>query len=187
MTCDNAIMPNHDQNPLRIHLPHPVTLSIDALLQQCDIRRTRHSGPGGQHRNKVETAIEITHRPTGIISFAAERRSQEQNRQVAIARLRLLLAVRVRSVGRMEVIPSAVWQTRCRNQKIACNEHHDDFPVMIAEAMDAIDSKEFDVKKAADALGCSTSQLVRFIASVPEALSIVNTQRTARSLHRLMP
>jgi hypothetical protein len=180
-------MLNNDKNPLRIPLPHPVTLSVDALLQQCDIRRTRHSGPGGQHRNKVETAIEITHQPTGIISFAAERRSQEQNRQVAITRLRLLLAVRVRSAVTAEVVPSALWQSRCRNQKIACSEHHDDFPVMIAEALDAIDSKEFDVRKAADALGCSTSQLVRFVASVPEALSIVNTQRSARSLHRLLP
>ncbi len=185
MTWQNVTMLNQD--PLRIFEPHPVTLPVDALLLQCSIRRTRHSGPGGQHRNKVETAIEITHRPTGIISFAAERRSQEQNRQVAISRLRLLLAVRVRSVGRSEVFPSALWQTRCRNRKIACSERHDDFPVMIAEAVDAVDAKEFDVKKAAAALGCSTSQLVRFIATVPEALETINTQRAARSLHRLLP
>ena len=187
MTWHNVTMPNHDQNPFRIYEKHPVTLSIDALLLLCDIRRTRHSGPGGQHRNKVETAIEITHRPTGIISFAAERRSQEQNRQVAIARLRLLLAVRVRAVGIVEVVTSVLWQSRCRNQKVACSEQHVDFPVMIAETLDAIDAKEFDVKKAAAALGCSTSQLVRFIASVPEALAIVNTQRSARGLHRLLP
>ena len=180
-------MRNPDKSSLRITGSHPVTQTIEVLLQQCEIRRTRHSGPGGQHRNKVETAIEITHRPSGIISFAAERRSQEQNRQVAIGRLRLLLAIRVRSVGSSEVVPSVLWQSRCRNQKIACSEHHDDFPVLIAEAMDAIDSKEFDVKKAAAALGCSTSQLVRFIASAPEALDVVNAQRTSRSLHRLLP
>lgn len=187
MTCHTAAMPNPDKSSLRMTGNHPVTQTIDALLQQCEIRRTRHSGPGGQHRNKVETAIEITHRPSGIISFAAERRSQEQNRQVAIGRLRLLLAIRVRSVGRSEVVPSALWQSRCRNRKIACSEHHEDFPVMIAEALDAIDAKEFDVKNAAAALGCSTSQLVRFIASVPEALDVVNAQRTSRSLHRLLP
>ena len=186
MTCHTALMLEPDKDPFRITEAHPVALPADLLLQQCDIRRTRHSGPGGQHRNKVETAIEITHRPSGIISFAAERRSQEQNRQVAIGRLRLLLAVRVRSVGRSEVIPSALWQSRCRQQKIVCSERHDDFPVMIAEALDAIDAKEFDVKKAAAALGCSTSQLVRFIASVPEALETINTQRVQRGLHRLL-
>jgi len=58
---------------------------------------------------------------------------------------------------------------------------------MIAEALDAIDAKEFDVKKAAAALGCSTSQLVRFIAIVPEALVAVNTERMSRGLHRLLP
>jgi len=180
-------MANHDHNPLRIFEKHPVTQSIDVLMQQCDIRRTRHSGPGGQHRNKVETAIEITHRPTGIVSFAAERRSQEQNRQVAISRLRLLLAVRVRSVGHAQAVPSALWQTRCQNQMIACSERHEDFPVMIAEALDAIDAREYDVRKAAAALGCSTSQLVRFIANVPEALKIVNAQRTAHGQHKLLP
>jgi hypothetical protein len=178
-------MPNPEESSFRMTEKHPVTLEIDALLQQCQVRRTRHSGPGGQHRNKVETAIEITHLPSGIVTFAAERRSQEQNRQVAIGRLRRLLAVRIRSVGNSEVIPSALWQSRCRHQKIACNEHHADFPVMIAEALDAIDAKEFDVKKAAAALGCSTSQLVRFIASVPEALDAVNAERTRRGLHRL--
>ncbi len=187
MTCDNAEMSEYDQNSLRTYGMHPVKLTVDALLQQCDIRRSRHSGPGGQHRNKVETAIEITHRPTGIISFAAERRSQEQNRQVAISRLRLLLAVRVRSVGHTEVNPSALWQSRCRNQKISCSERHDDFPVMLAEALDAIDANEFDVKRAAAALGCSTSQLARFVAAIPEALEIINAQRAIRSLHRLMP
>ena len=187
MTCHNATMLTPDKNSCRTSEKHPATLPVEILLQQCEIRRTRHSGPGGQHRNKVETAIEITHRPSGIISFAAERRSQEQNRQVAISRLRLLLAVRVRSVGHSEVIPSALWLSRCRNRKIACSERHEDFPVMIAEALDAIDAKEFDVKKAAAALGCSTSQLVRFIANVPEALDIINVQRTNRSLHRLLP
>ena len=187
MTCHNARMPNHLQNPVRISGKHPVTLSPNALLMQCNIRRTRHSGPGGQHRNKVETALEITPQPTGIISFAAERRSQEQNRQVAIARLRLLLAVRVRGAGPAGAAPSALWQSRCRNQKIACSEHHVDFPVMIAEALDAIDVHEFDVKLASNDLCCSLSQLVRFIANVPEALAIVNTQRSARNLHRLLP
>ena len=187
MNRQNAGMTNQDRNLLRVHEPHPVTLPVETLLSQCDVRRSRHSGPGGQHRNKVETAIELTHRPTGIISFAAERRSQEQNRQVAISRLRLLLAVRVRSVGHAEVIPSSLWLSRCRNQKIACNERHDDFPVMMAEALDAIDAKEFDVRKAAAALGCSTSQLVRFIAQVPEAIGTVNQERVARGLFRLMP
>ena len=187
MTCHNSAMPDPHKSSFRISAQHPVTLPIDVLLQHCEIRRSRHSGPGGQHRNKVETAIEITHLPSGIISFAAERRSQEQNRQVAIGRLRLLLAVRIRAVGNAEVNPSALWRSRCRQQKIACNEHHEDFPVMIAEALDAIDAKEFDVKKAAAALGCSTSQLVRFIAIVPEALVAVNTERMSRGLHRLLP
>ena len=169
------------------HAPncHPAGLSIDRLLQDCDVSRTRASGPGGQHRNKVETAIRILHRPSGVSTIANERRSQEENLRVAIGRLRLLLAVNVRSVTSEHVEPSALWSSRLRDGKIQCNDRHADFPVMLAEAMDAVDAKSYDVRKAAAALGCSTSQLIRFIARVPEALQNVNNARAAAGMHRL--
>lgn len=166
---------------------HPSSLPTDKLLEQCLVRRTRHSGPGGQHRNKVETAIEIIHQPTGVSAFATERRSQDQNRTVAISRLRVLLAVRVRCVDRELVEPSERWVRRCRGEKIVCSERHDDFPAMLAEALDAIAAKESDVRRAAAALGCSSTQLIRFVAKVPDALRQVNQQREGRGLKPLKP
>ena len=166
---------------------HPSRLPESLLLEQCLVRRTRHTGPGGQHRNKVETAIEIVHTPTGITTFAAERRSQEANRQVAVFRIRLLLAIRLRAVEAAEVIPSQLWSSRCRNQRISCNETHEDFPTLLAEALDAVDAKEYDVRRAAAALGCSTTQLIRFIAKNSEAWTSVNAERVSRGLNRLQP
>ncbi|MCX7399669.1 MAG: peptide chain release factor-like protein [Planctomycetales bacterium] len=166
---------------------HPSRLPESLLLEQCLVRRTRHTGPGGQHRNKVETAIEIVHTPTGITTFAAERRSQEANRQVAVFRMRLLLAIRLRAIESAEVIPSKLWSSRCRNQRISCSETHEDFPTLLAEALDAVDAKEYDVRRAAAALGCSTTQLVRFIAKNSEAWTSVNAERVSRGLNRLQP
>ena len=166
---------------------HPACLPIDALLEQCEIRRTRASGPGGQHRNKVETAIEIIHKPSGLHAMATERRSQDQNRQVAIDRLRIHLAVYLRTVSSDFVEPSPLWVSRCRNNRISCSDQHDDFPSMISEALNAVDAKSWDVKRAAAALGCSTSQLVRFIAKAPDALNHMNSQREANGLKRLKP
>ena len=166
---------------------HPSRLPESLLLEQCLVRRTRHTGPGGQHRNKVETAIEIVHTPTGITTFAAERRSQEANRQVAVFRMRLLLAIRLRAVESPEVIPSELWTSRCRNQRISCNEAHEDYPTLLAEALDAVNAKEYDVRRAAAALGCSTTQLVRFIARNSEAWTSVNAERVSRGLNRLQP
>ena len=75
---------------------HPAALDEQALLADCEITAGRASGPGGQNRNKVETAIRIRHRPTGITASATERLHKQQNRDQALFRLRVKLAVEVR-------------------------------------------------------------------------------------------
>jgi protein subunit release factor B len=45
------------------------------------------SGHGGQHRNKVETGVRLTHRPSGLVVTATERRSQHENRERAFERM----------------------------------------------------------------------------------------------------
>ncbi len=47
----------------------------------------RSGGPGGQHRNKTETAVRLVHRASGITVTASEHRSQAQNRELAWQRL----------------------------------------------------------------------------------------------------
>lgn len=65
-------------------------LSDEALLAECEEQFFIASGPGGQHRNKTETGVRLTHKPTGVTVTATERRSQLQNRGVALERLRAL-------------------------------------------------------------------------------------------------
>ncbi len=151
-------------------------MEVDKLLAQCKVQRTRGSGPGGQHRNKVETAVVITHQPTGITGSAGERRSQEDNRRVAIFRLRVNLALQVREP--FEASPSPRF-------RLPVNSEHDDFPAVLAELLDAIASLDFDVKAAAGRFACSSSQLIKLLRAEPRALRWVNQHRADRQLHAL--
>ncbi|MFL5322107.1 MAG: peptide chain release factor-like protein [Myxococcaceae bacterium] len=58
------------------------------MLAECEIEFFIASGPGGQHRNKTESGVRITHRPTELSVTATERRSQFQNRGAALERLK---------------------------------------------------------------------------------------------------
>lgn len=58
-----------------------------SLERDSDLEFFIASGPGGQHRNKVETGVRLTHRPSGITVTATERRSQHANREVAFERM----------------------------------------------------------------------------------------------------
>ncbi|PIN07971.1 hypothetical protein CDL12_19457 [Handroanthus impetiginosus] len=74
-----------------------LTMTDEKLMSQCEMDTFKASGPGGQHRNKRESAVRVKHLPTGITAQAAEDRSQHKNRAAALARLRTLLALKVRN------------------------------------------------------------------------------------------
>ncbi|MGL4369260.1 MAG: peptide chain release factor-like protein [Spirochaetota bacterium] len=68
--------------------------TIEELCVQCDITTTRSSGPGGQHVNKTDSAVQLFHRPTGIRLKVSDFRSQYKNKQCALERLQELLRKR---------------------------------------------------------------------------------------------
>ena len=62
--------------------------SDDELLRECEVDTFRSSGPGGQHVNKTESAVRLKHTPTGIVVSSQEHRSQRQNKQRCLEKLR---------------------------------------------------------------------------------------------------
>jgi hypothetical protein len=164
---------------------HPAALDGQRLLAECHVRRLRRSGPGGQHRNKVETAVALLHRSTGVKAEANERRSQAENRSSALFRLRVNLALQVRCGRDGQSVPSPLWQSRTRGGRIGISASHDDFPALLAEALDVLAAAAADVKRAAAALGCTASQLLKLLEKEPRALGLVNQWREQRGLHPL--
>jgi hypothetical protein len=162
---------------------HPACLPINELLDQCEVRHERRSGPGGQHRNKVATAVVLTHRPTGLRAEANERRSQAENHAEAVRRLRVRLAIEVRSPTSGEA--SALWRSRVSGERLAVNLAHDDFPALLAEALDSVAAADYELPVAAVGLGVTATQLARFLRQEPLAWANVNQWRRQRGLRPL--
>jgi hypothetical protein len=163
--------------------PHPARLPEKKLLEQCDVTFGRSAGPGGQHRNKVETAVLVVHRPTGIEAAAGERRRQVENRRMAVRRLRLKLAVGVRTaVDPKAYRPSELWEGRRQGRQMSINPKHADYPALLAEALDLVIARRFDVAGAAGVLGLSMSQLAKLIRHDKRAFALVNDGREQRGL-----
>jgi hypothetical protein len=154
-------------------------------MAQCDFNTGRRSGPGGQHRNKVETAVRLHHRPSGVIAEANERRSQGENRKEAVFRLRVKLALHVRAVVHEPFRFAPEWEGRVKGGKILVNEGHDHFPVLLADTLDLLHASGYDTKPVAELIGCTATQVVKLLCKEPLALTVVNTNREKLGLRKL--
>lgn len=129
----------------------------------------------------------LEHSPTGVTAQAAERRSQAENLRVALKRLRVNLALEVRCPTQGEAAPSALWRSRCPAGRIVINPDHDDFAALLAEALDVIANRHGHLKSAAEQLGCTSSQLQKFLQHDPRAWQRVMEWRKVHGLPGLEP
>jgi hypothetical protein len=166
---------------------HPSALDPEQLLKSCKVDFGRSGGgPGGQHRNKVETGVTLLHTPTGISGHADERRKQFENRQMALRRLRLKLAIQHREFVHPKFHQqSELWSRRRQGEKMSVNPDHVDYPALLAEALDVIIARKFDVAGAAGVLGITMSQLAKLVRHEKQAMVLVNKGREERGLPAL--
>lgn len=87
-------------------------------LAEVEITTCRGSGPGGQNRNKTDSAVQVKHRPTGLVVRCDNERSQDQNRTMALALLTSRLASKQQSELSQEMI-------RNRRDQIGSGERSD--------------------------------------------------------------
>jgi hypothetical protein len=150
-------------------------LSLDdaALLRACDVHVYRSSGPGGQHRNKVSTAVRLRHVATGIDAHGDESRSQAENKAAALRRLRMKIACHVRrpmGAARADVpavvaecmfVPRGPAAVAPRRLKVGRKDFR--FWRVAAFLLDVIETFQGRLSDAAAYVGISTGNLVSLL------------------------
>lgn len=67
--------------------PKKLELLFSVTINDCRVETFRSGGPGGQHQNKTESAVRITHVPSGAVGESREMKSQLMNKQRAFGRM----------------------------------------------------------------------------------------------------
>ena len=180
-----------DRFPVKLVAPpHPATLSIESLLQQCDLRTQPRSGPGGQHRNRTSSGAFLHHLPSGVVGEATERRSQAQNRDVVVQRLRFRLAASLRTPSILDTAShepesheteSHETERFVRRKYIGhefrLNEQNEDKPAVLALLLNDLHASGGQPSLVTKHWKVGTSRIVALLKSHPPALALVNQIR----------
>jgi hypothetical protein len=168
-----------------------LALSDESLLAQCDVHLYKSSGPGGQHRNKVSSAVRLKHRPTGVSAHGDDSRSQHDNKRMAIRRLRMNIACQVRSavdpagpvpahVEECIFLPRGGPRKGERKLEIGAKDHR--LWHVAAFLLDLLQAKEGRLSEAAACLGVSTSNFASVLKSDRHLFAAAQAVRKAHGL-----
>ncbi|MFQ5807107.1 MAG: peptide chain release factor family protein [Phycisphaerae bacterium] len=150
------------------------------LLAECQVHRYRASGPGGQHRNKVSSAIRLHHKPSGLVTLATESRLQRENKTRALKRLREAIAL----VARVPLPPKVVWPESINvvEGRLRVSEKNPAIHHVMALVLDAFAESSGRLAAAARRLGLTSSSLARFLKAHPKAWREVARMRSEAGL-----
>ncbi|MSQ29660.1 MAG: peptide chain release factor-like protein [Dehalococcoidia bacterium] len=138
-----------------------VLLDDASLFAQCEFDRLRASGPGGQKRNKTESAVRLRHLPTGLAGEANESRSQHENRTRALRRLRLTIALTSRAAISADAYePSARLVTALGTTP---SPRTPELPPILAELFDVLELCVWRIREAATLLGVPSAAVSRLL------------------------
>ena len=157
-------------------------LSLDdpSLLAQCEFDRFRAGGPGGQKRNKTESAVRLRHRPTGVQGEANESRSQHENRARALRRLRLTIALTLRApINLDDSAPSP--QLAAALQRAPSRRAPDLLPTL-AELFDVLEACVWRIRDAATLLGVPSAAVSRVLQLDDDVWRAAAQRRQAHGL-----
>jgi hypothetical protein len=163
--------------------------SDDALIAQCEVDRYRASGPGGQHRNKTESAVRLRHRATGVAAIGEDSRSQAENKLHAVRRLRAHIALGVREPVVLEGFePSPRLAALVAGGTAPLGERTRQtgaYWAGIAELLDLLVVGEVEIGATARRLGITTGALAKLLLHDDAVGRVVNDLRRARGMRPL--
>ena len=157
------------------------------LLGQCAVDVYRASGPGGQKRNKTESAVRLRHRPSGLTAKAEESRSQHENKARALRRLRRTIALELRRAVNVEDFEPGELLRSCisRSRKLSVGRRDQRYNIAVWEILDVMHACGMRLSTAASLLGVSTANLSSFLRGDRALWRRVNELRTAAGLKTL--
>ncbi|MFW5802462.1 MAG: peptide chain release factor family protein [Verrucomicrobiota bacterium] len=151
-----------------------LTAPDETLLRQCRVDRFRGSGRGGQKRNVTDSAVRLTHHPTGVVAESDATRSQTRNRDQALRQLRKQIALQCRASPKPTQTASP---PKSRRSPEYC--------LWVAQILDVLAANGWSVGDAARTVGVSTGKLVKCLAADPDVWQIVNSARAEAGLNPL--
>lgn len=165
-------------------------LTDGQLLGQCQVDTYRASGPGGQKRNKTSSAVRLRHPASGLIVIAEESRSQHENRERALRRLRQALYLQVRdTLASAALAPEALAQrpeihgARGADGRFHLGRKDPRFWPAVGLVLDVLQAVEARVSQAAELLGTSTANVIELLRVDPKVWQQANQLR-ARFGHK---